>query len=91
MYYPCNVTTHISYYNNYLLYFIISASMFSTDFTVCGLAPLGDALVVVAFVTSGPKNDVSRTKLSPFCDCMCHSHEEIPCDAMYTVNSDEIL
>ncbi|XP_063964242.1 vacuolar protein sorting-associated protein 41 homolog [Lytechinus pictus] len=32
-------------------------SMFSTDFTVCGVAPLSDDLVVLAFVTSGPKND----------------------------------
>lgn len=33
-------------------------SMFQTaDFTVCGLAPLGNDLVVLAYVTGGPKNE----------------------------------
>ncbi|XP_071478787.1 vacuolar protein sorting-associated protein 41 homolog [Diadema antillarum] len=32
-------------------------SMFTTDFTVCGLAPLNSDLVVLAYVTDGPKNE----------------------------------
>ena len=34
-------------------------SMLKTDFYVCGLAPLGEDLVVLAFVTEGPKQEVS--------------------------------
>ena len=36
-----------------------TVSMLKTDFYVCGLAPLGEDLVVLAFVTEGPKQEVS--------------------------------
>ena len=47
----------------YLLHILFPVSMLKTDFYVCGLAPLGDDLVVLAFVTEGPIQDV-RTNLS---------------------------
>ena len=38
----------------------VTVSMLKTDFYVCGLAPLGEDLVVLAFVTEGPKQEVSN-------------------------------
>ncbi|XP_077978241.1 vacuolar protein sorting-associated protein 41 homolog [Glandiceps talaboti] len=32
-------------------------SMFSTDFYVCGIAPLGENLVIMSYVTEGPKHE----------------------------------
>ena len=46
-------------HSDFLFVSNVTVSMLKTDFYVCGLAPLGEDLVVLAFVTEGPKQEVS--------------------------------
>ncbi|XP_070565310.1 vacuolar protein sorting-associated protein 41 homolog [Ptychodera flava] len=61
-------------------------SMFKTDFYVCGIAPLGESLVIMSYVTDGPKQEDekegARRPQLRIIDPKMDDFEEISCDAL---------